>query len=118
MVQFNLAPITLGLIMGGIDAGVLPWIKNIHDKNKSLWYLIIPVSIYALQPLVFYYAMNFTSMTSMNLIWDLTSDILITFIGIFIIKEQLGLQQWIAVTLAFIAIAIFSIKQEPPLISG
>ena len=107
-VQFNLAPIALGLLMGAVDAGVLPLVKHIHSTKKSMWFLLIPMFLYSLQPLLFYYSLKFSTMTSMNLMWDLSSDILITFIGIFILKEKLGLQKGIAVGLSILAIFLFT----------
>ena len=63
--------------------------------------------IYALEPLIFLKALNYEGIVITNLIWDLTSDILVTLQGILVFGETLSPLRWIGVVFAMIAILIF-----------
>jgi drug/metabolite transporter (DMT)-like permease len=49
-------------------------------------------------------------MTVMNILWDLSSDIIVTFIGIFILGEKIGFRKSIGIVLSFIAIYLFTFE--------
>jgi len=48
--------------------------RSIGSTN---WVFGLYFLIYGLQPLIFYRALKVTTLTSMNLIWDLSSDIMV-----------------------------------------
>ena len=45
---------------------------------------------YAFSPLVFLKALSSESLTIMNLVWDLSSDIIVTLIGLFVFSEKIS----------------------------
>ena len=63
-----------------------------------------------IQPFIFLEALNFESMTVMNILWDLSSDIIVTFIGIFIIGEKIGFRKAVGIALSFVAIYLFTFE--------
>ena len=57
-------------------------------KTYSIGWLIVPVILYGLQLPLFYYGLKFSSMSILNISWNLISNILVTLIGFFYFKEQ------------------------------
>jgi drug/metabolite transporter (DMT)-like permease len=101
-------PLLFALGMASIDAIVLPIIKHVHDGKNGITWLILPVIIYALQPLIFYLSLSYSTLTSMNILWDLMSDVIVTLIGLFYLKEVLPTNSKFALVFAFISIILFA----------
>jgi EamA domain-containing membrane protein RarD len=76
--------------------------------NTKYW-LIVPVILYGLQILIFYYGLHKTSMTILNITWNLISNILVTLIGIYYFGERINNLRIVAFVLAFFAIVLFGI---------
>lgn len=64
--------------------------------------------MYSLQPYIFLQALQYESMTVMNILWDVISDILVTVMGIFYFKEQISSLKQVGLMFAFIAIVLMS----------
>lgn len=97
--------------MASIDTtmlGLIKWISISHTKN--LIYMIIPTIVYAVQPWIFFSAMKFESMIVMNLVWDLTSDLLVTLLGLFYFGEKLGRIRSIGLVLGMVSLCLLSYK--------
>ncbi len=88
------------------NLGILKAVRS--GMLKNLTWVVIPTMVYAFQPLVFFNAISHTSMTAMNLIWDVLSDVLVTATGIFFFKEKLGLKQKLGVLFALMAVFLLS----------
>ena len=101
-------PLGFAGLMAMIDALALSLLKKISTKVLSFSFMPIAALIYAIQPFIFLESLNFESMTVMNLLWDLTSDIFVTFIGIFVLGEQIGFRKSIGIVFSFIAIYLFT----------
>ena len=100
--------IYLGLFMAIIDVVTLPLIKKIYTDDLPKEYMIIPILIYSMQPIIFYNAMKYANVTTMNIIWDLTSDILVTLVGVFLLRETLTNNSKLGLLFGFIAIYFFA----------
>jgi len=110
MAGFNLIPLGFAGLMALIDAFSLTLLKKISTKAINFSFVPIAMLIYAVQPFIFLEALNFESMTVMNILWDLSSDIIVTFIGIFILGEKIGFRKSIGIVLSFIAIYLFTFE--------
>jgi drug/metabolite transporter (DMT)-like permease len=81
-------------------------------KAKKLGMLtgnwVFPFSsfLYALQPFIFYRSLSSNSMTVINILRDIISDVLVTVIGIFVFGETLSPLQWLGMLLALIGITL------------
>jgi drug/metabolite transporter (DMT)-like permease len=106
--MFRILPIVFAVAMACIDAIVLPMLKFINDGIYPLSLMIIPVIIYGLQPILFYMSLNYSTLTSMNILWDLMSDIIVTLIGLLYLKEKLFMTSKLGLVFAFIAIILFA----------
>lgn len=107
--MFNLIPIGLATGMAFIDTIVLSGLKE-YNMGTNTWKAIIPISmlVYSLQPYVFLQALQFESMTVMNILWDVISDILVTIVGLFYFKEKISSIKQVGLAFAFIAIILMS----------
>jgi drug/metabolite transporter (DMT)-like permease len=106
--MFKLMPIVFAIAMASIDAIILPIIKYVNDGIYPFHLLILPVIIYAFQPILFYMSLKFSTLTSMNILWDLMSDVIVTIIGILYLKEKLHYTSKWGLIFAFIAIILFA----------
>jgi multidrug transporter EmrE-like cation transporter len=77
-------------------------------KIYSIGWLIIPVILYGLQLPLFYYGLKFSSMSILNISWNLISNILVTLVGFFYFKEQVSNVEMIGLIFAFLSIACFT----------
>jgi len=102
-------PLLMGTIMAFVDLLILGMLKaRYNQKIKTNWVFLLAFIIYGLQPLLFYKALSFSNMTIMNIIWDLTSDILVAIMGYFVFKETLTPKQKIG--FGFGLISLFLLK--------
>ena len=106
--KFNSLPLFFGILMSLIDVAMMSSAKMVKEGTLSssvgVPFIFI---IYALEPLIFLKALNYEGIVITNLIWDLTSDILVTLQGILVFGETLSPLRWIGVVFAMIAIVIF-----------
>ena len=75
--------------------------------------MVIPFVLYALSPFVFLEGLKGETLTILNLIWDLSSDLIITLIGLFYFRESLSYTKGLGVLFSFIALFLMSYESEP-----
>ena len=106
--MFNLVPVAFATLMATMDAVVLAWIKDYSLVILSWKFVPLAMFIYGLQPYVFLQSLRYESMTVMNIMWDLISDVLVTATGLLYFKEKLTPVKQGALGLAFVAILMFA----------
>jgi len=100
-------PLLFGLILATVDVVILSLLKMKYNGTITTpWVFFIAFVIYGLQPIIFYNSLQYSSLTAMNLLWDVTSDILVTLVGFMIFREVITQKQQMGVILAFIAILL------------
>lgn len=109
--MFNWRTLAFGLFFGVVDVIALSITKSVSLGLNSLW-MLVPVAVYAINPLIFLKALNKESLTIMNLVWDLTSDLLITFIGLFVFAETISPMKLLGVLLGLVG--LFLMTYESP----
>ena len=82
--------------------------KSTFLKTYSIGWLIIPVILYGLQLPLFYYGLKFSSMSILNISWNLISNILVTLVGFFYFKEKVSNVEMVGLIFAFISIGCFT----------
>lgn len=93
--------------MASVDAIVMPLLKA--KKLGMLtgnWMFPLAALVYSTQPFIFYKSLSTDSMTVMNLLWDVMSDVLVAVIGIFVFGETLSSLQWLGMVLAILGITL------------
>jgi EamA domain-containing membrane protein RarD len=73
---------------------------------------VIPTILYGGQIWLFYYGLKSTSMTELNIVWNIFSSILVTILGIYYFSEKLNNIKTIAVLLGIISIVLFSLNSD------
>jgi multidrug transporter EmrE-like cation transporter len=99
----------LASVMAVVDTIILAGIKE-YSTGQLVWRSFMPLAmvVYSLQPVVFLQSLHYESMTVMNLLWDVLSDLFVTAIGLFYFKEKLCLTKQAGLFFAFIAIILLS----------
>ena len=100
----------LPVIMALVDTLSLPIVKFVHQGLYGTWMLLVPMILFSLQPLMVYYSLSSINLTSVNIIWDLMSDVFITIIGLYYLKEKLAPTSQVGLILAFVAIIFFAMS--------
>jgi EamA domain-containing membrane protein RarD len=102
-----------GLVMALIDTGMLGLVKEISKNSaKSIALMTIPTMAYAIQPWVFLSGLKNETMTVMNLMWDLLSDVLVSLVGIFYFGEQIGRTKTVGLILGIISLMLMAWKED------
>ena len=95
--------------MALIDTVILSLLKaKSLGMFDGIWVMILSMAVYACQPLIFFQSMKHETMTVMNLVWDMTSDVLVTLTGIGLFGEKLSLRRWAGVCLSFVSLCLLS----------
>lgn len=107
--MLNLIPIGLASFMAFIDAFTLAGLKEL-SIGAIEWRNFLPISmlIYSLQPIIFIQSLKYESMTVMNQLWDVLSDLIVTFLGLFYFKEKVSSIKKLGLIFAFISIILLS----------
>lgn len=102
-------PIILASVMAIVDAIILSGIKE-YSTGQLVWRSFMPLAmvVYSLQPVIFLKSMQYETMTVMNLLWDVLSDLFVTALGLFYFKEKLSIIKQIGLCFAFVAIVLLS----------
>lgn len=97
--------VLFGLSMAMVDVFVLSLLKMRYNKTITTdWVFIIAFLIYGFQTVIFYKSLSYGNLTNMNLLWDLSSDILVTIVGIYFFKEAVTTLQRVGILLGMISI--------------
>jgi multidrug transporter EmrE-like cation transporter len=106
----SMAPLVYGTYMATVDVFMLGMLKaiNLGWISKSL--IFLPTLIYAMQPWVFLTSLNYESLTVMNLLWDVLSDVFVTLEGLYFFKEKLSRTKMLGVGLSLISVFLLSAK--------
>jgi multidrug transporter EmrE-like cation transporter len=110
---FDLTALGYGGTMALIDSLILSSLKAFH-LGWLQWrgILIIAMLVYSFQPLLFLQSLNHNSLTVMNLLWDVMSDVSVSVIGLFYFKEKLNNLKKAGVLLSIISIILLTWKDE------
>ena len=107
--NFNMITIFFGIGMALLDIGMMSVVKI--TSKKQLTYstgLLLSTLIYAPQPYLFLKALKFENMTIVNLIWNLSSNVLVTLIGVFYFGETIKGLKLIAICMALFSLGLFA----------
>ena len=106
--MFNLRTLLFGVGFGLLDATGLPTIKAVSEGMLSFKWMVVPFLLYASSPFIFLKGLASESLTILNLVWDLSSDLIITIIGLFFFGETIGYTKGLGVCLSFIALFLMT----------
>jgi len=107
--MFDTVPLLYGLTMATVDVFILSLLKLFNiGAVRGVVPILAAMIVYSLQPILFLKSLSFSSLTVMNLLWDVASDVLVTLVGLFYFKEELSLPKKFGVGLSLISIVLLS----------
>jgi multidrug transporter EmrE-like cation transporter len=111
--KFSTLPIVFGVCMAILDVLMMS-LGKYSSRGQIPYGIALPVAtvIYSLEPYIFFKSLKYESLTAMNLIWDLTSDVLVTILGVFWFGESIKGLRWIAVLFAIFSLGLFAYTDE------
>ncbi len=104
MLNLNWTTLGFGLVLALVDATMMPLIKGVSKRALPRWIMLVPTLIYAIDPWIFLQSLKLESMVVMNFVWDLLSDLLVTFFGVVLLGERLPATKAIGVVLSFVSL--------------
>lgn len=107
--QFDLTALGFGGTMALIDALILSSLKA-YNLGWIQWrgILLVSMLVYSMQPLLFLQSLQYNSLTVMNLLWDVMSDVIVSTIGIFYFSEKLTKFKKLGVLFSIISIFLLT----------
>lgn len=94
--------------MSSIDIIIMTLLKLARSSVVSpAFALPISMLLYAIEPLLFFKALNLQGIGIVNALWDTISTVLIALVGTFVFGEDITRTQWIGIL--FCAVGIFLI---------
>lgn len=107
--MLNLIPLAFASLMACIDTIVLSLFKS-YSTGEIKWNGIVPFGmvLYSLHPYIFLHALKYESMTVMNLLFDVVSDIMVTTVGLLYFKESITNMKKVGLLFAFTGIVLMS----------
>ena len=102
------APLIYGTAMAGIDVLSLGLLKAIHLNWISPYFFVIPVVIYACQPLLFLKSLDYEGMAVMNMMWDLLSGVLVTIVAISFFHEKITTKKFFGILLSIFCVYLLT----------
>ena len=97
-----------GTVLALVDVGMMPIAKGVATKSLPFWLMIVPTLVYAADPWIFLQSLKIESMVVMNFVWDLISDILVTFTGLVLLGEKVSTMKSIGIGLSFVSLYFLS----------
>lgn len=109
--QFDLSALGFGGTMALVDSVSLSALKA-YSAGMIQWRGVILLSmlVYSCQPLLFLESLKYNSLTVMNLLWDVMSDVIVTLIGLFYFGEKLSSTKKVGVVFSLISIFLLTFK--------
>jgi len=93
-----------GSLLASMDILMQPIAKLVATKSLSVGWMIVPTLVYALDPWIFLKSLSVEGIAIMNLVWNLTSNVFITFVGLVLFKEHITVLKGIGIALGFVAV--------------
>lgn len=107
--MLNLIPLAFAGLMAFIDTFVLALFKG-YSLGQIKWNAVVPFGmlLYSLHPFIFLQSLKYESMTVMNLLFDVISDVTVTIVGLLFFKEAISNMKKVGLMLAFMGIVLMS----------
>ena len=107
----HLRTLAYGLGLAALDVVSFPLVKRVSTGWSMAW-MAIPVLVYSMAPVVLLSALRTETLSVMNLLWDMLSDVLITAIGFFVFSERVAPLKAIGVCLSLVSVFLLTYENE------
>jgi uncharacterized membrane protein len=100
-----------GFILAINDLFSMGITKEVILGNFASNWLVVSCILYGGQMILFYYGLKITSMSTLNLSWNLFSNIIITTLGLLYFKEKLSHSEAYGIGFGLISLFLFGYSQ-------
>jgi drug/metabolite transporter (DMT)-like permease len=100
----------IAFILALIGTISLVIIKKIDDKIISKKWIVISIIINIITIYITFIGLKYTSLTILNMQWNVISNIIVTIVGVLYFNEVHSTYEIIGLTLGFISIMILSLE--------
>ncbi len=98
-------PLLYGIILGILDVVALSLLKLYKlGTIKSWWVFVVAFLLYGCHVFIFYKALNQSTLAQMNFLADLMSGIFVTFISLYLFKENVTDKQLLGIGIGLFAL--------------
>jgi multidrug transporter EmrE-like cation transporter len=111
--MLNARTLGFGLLFGSLDAIVLSTVKNVSSGFLSFKWMAFSALLHSLAPFLFLQGLKGETLTILNLVWDLSSGIIITAIGLLYFAESLSYTKILGLLFSFVALFFMSFESQP-----
>jgi len=101
--MLNWRTLGFGLGLSIVDIIMMPFVKEISGGWPFYW-MIVPMLLYAMDPIIFFFALKGEGMALMNLVWNLMSNVIVTLLGLLFLKEVVSPTKALGIVLSFLAL--------------
>jgi drug/metabolite transporter (DMT)-like permease len=105
---FNIFILSIGVLLTINDILSFTITKYIYIHKLLLHLLIYPSILYCIQIPLFYFGLQYSTMITLNIIWNLFSSMLVSMIGFFYYREKLNTSKMVAILLGMISLLLFA----------
>jgi hypothetical protein len=103
--------IIIGLTLAVVDIISMGITKQVVVGVLQQNYMAFAIILYGCQMLIFKHGIEITSMTTLNLTWNLFSNIVITLIGLYYFKENITHLESYGILFAIFALFLFTLSE-------
>ena len=104
--MFNWTTLLHGTLLASVDVLMMPITKMVSKGTLSVSWMALASLIYALDPWIFLKSLSGETMMIMNMIWNMTSNIVIVATGYILFSERVSIVKCIGIMLSFISILL------------
>ena len=87
---------------------MMPITKMVSKGTLGLGWMGLATLIYALDPWVFLLSLKGETMAIMNMVWNMASNIVITYTGLILFGEKISVVKSIGIILSFVSILLMT----------
>jgi drug/metabolite transporter (DMT)-like permease len=103
----NYIPFVFASILSSVDVLAFGLVKEVDMKELNPYFVIIAMLLYAIQPLILWKALQYETLTIVNVMWNIISSIFIAILGLGLLQEKLSYREQIGCVLGFLTIYLF-----------
>lgn len=90
-----------------VDVAAFAVVKEIIIKGWNPYFIVAPMILYSIQPFILWKSMEYSSLTLMNVLWNVVSSTAVAILGLVFFQETLSIREFVGCLLGLISIYLF-----------
>jgi len=101
-------PLAFASLLTIVDVAAFAAVKEIILKGWNPYFIVAPMVLYCIQPLILWKSLEYSSLTLMNVLWNVVSSTVVAILGLVIFQETLSTRELVGCVLGLLSIYVFS----------